>query len=106
MPNVNDLNEYLSVSDVKTGDIVTFINAGEFKEKEFRGEKKTVFEVGLDLPNGSAKKATLNRTSRNALATAYTPNTESWIGKKAKVKVVTQDVWGTMKEVIYLYPTE
>ena len=106
VPNINDLNEFLSPSDVQDGDLIMFTNAGEFKEKEFRGEKKKVFEVEIELPDGNAKKATLNRTSRNAIAASYSPDTETWVGKKAKVQVLSQNVGGQMKKVIYLTPVE
>lgn len=109
MPNLNSQSKYLKSDMVKEGDIVKFLNAGQLVEKDNpfkKGEKKTNFEVSIELPDGSSKIATINFTSQKALTAVYGSSTENWVNLTAKVNKVKQNVGGQMKDVVYLTPIE
>jgi hypothetical protein len=111
-PNVNDLKIYLCPTDVKDGDIITFKDAGEFVDKDFSKEQdgsdiKTVLEMTIELPSGKTKKYSPNTKTRDALAEGYgSPDSENWVGKKASVVLVRQNVFGQIKNIIYLEPVK
>ena len=100
MPNVSKLSPYLSASDVKDGDVLTFTDCGELVEKDFQGESKTVLEIGVEV-NGIKKLYTPNGTSYKKIAEKLGPDTEDWVNKQAKLSVVKMNVAGNMKSVLY-----
>ena len=100
MPNVSKLSPYLSASDVKDGDVLTFSDCGELLEKDFQGEAKTVLEIGVEV-NGIKKLYTPNGTSYKKIAEKLGPDTEEWVGKQAKLAVVKMNIAGNMKSVLY-----
>lgn len=109
MPNIGDLNQYLTAMDVMDGDIVTFKDAGKIEDRDFSREQdgsdtRSVLDITVELPDGKTKLFTPNKTSRDALGEAWTGATEKWVGKQAIVEIVKQNVRGTMKKVIYLKP--
>ena len=109
MPNVNDLNHFLTATDVTDGDILVFKNAGELVEQDFSDEKdgsdiRTVLNIEVLIPSGKTKMVSPNKTSRNSLAEVYGVDTEKWAGKKAIVEIIKQNVRGTIRKVIYLKP--
>ena len=111
MPNVNDLNEFISPEDVIDGDIITFVDPGEIKKVDFSPKKdgsneRLVLQITIELPDGKEKRMTMNKTSQRAIAAKYSPNSEQWVGKKAKIVLVRQNVGGNLKPVIYLEPYE
>ena len=108
-PNVNDLNEFLTASDVNDGDVITFLNAGEIKDVDFSRSRdgsdvRKVLQIDVSLPDGKEKIVTINKTSRKSLSTKYGADTEDWVEKEAKVVILKQNVGGTIKDVIYLEP--
>ena len=103
MPNVGKLSPYLSAVDVQGEATVKFVDAGKLVTKEFNGEEKTVLEITVELEDGT-KLWSPNGTSYRKIAEKYGPNTEDWVGKEAKVTVVTMNVAGTMRKVLYGEP--
>ena len=90
--------EYAKVGvDVKDGDSIRILDAGQTTEGEY-GERKT---FRIETSNGE-KNMSFNQTSLNNLIDAYGDETEEWIGKNAQVFVVKQMVSGTLRNVAYL----
>jgi len=104
MPNVSDLNTYLTTNDVKEKDLIKFIDAGQFVEKDFRGEKRTRLEITIALGDGKKKTYTPNKTTVKSISSVYGNDTAQWIGKLAEVTLVSQNVAGEMKKVLYATP--
>ena len=107
MPNLNDLSEFLKRDDIKAGDILTFTDAGEIAKVDFSKTKdgsgvKTVFQIGVMLPDGRKKIITLNKASQTALSEKYGKITEEWVGKNAMVSFVEQMAFGKLIEVLIL----
>jgi hypothetical protein len=102
--------KYLSNEDVSTGDIVTFVDAGTEKEVDDNfhpGKKKLKFEITVRLPEGDEKVVSLNNTSKAALMDSYGENSDGWVGKDARVEIITQKVGSDFKDVLYLtHPTK
>jgi hypothetical protein len=108
-PDATELNVFAMPDvDVKDGDIVIIEGAGEFVEIEDRTTKKIVrkLRIPLKCADGQVKELTLNTTSNNALIKGYGKNSEDWVGKQAVAAVVTKDVFGQMKRLIYLAPAK
>ncbi len=109
VPNINDLNTFITPQDVKTGDVLIFTNAGEFVEMDYSLAKdgsdiSTVLQIEVELPNGKKKLISPNKTSRNEISTLYGVNTEDWVNKSVEVELVKQNVMGKLRDVIYLKP--
>ena len=104
---VSELSQYVQAGvDVKTGDVVRFVDAGVIRKAEETPFGRDVFQITVELPNGTQKIMTVNRTSQRNLAAAYGDDTENWVGEQAVVTIVKQNVRGTMKDVIYLNPLQ
>ena len=94
---------FLSNKDVKTGEIITFIDAGEEKPgKNFNGKDVIKFVIKVRLPDGEEKLADLNNTSKKNMMDEYGENSDEWIGKDARIEIVTQKVSKDFKDVLYL----
>ncbi len=108
MPNVNDLNVYLSASDVKDGDQVRIVDAGKFVERDYSKNKdgsdvRIRLEITVELVDGKRKTVGINNTTRKSLVEGFgSPHTEQWVDKFAKVVKVRQNVGGVIKEIVYL----
>jgi len=100
MPNTNELSSFLRTESVDDKTIVTFVNAGALVEKEFKGKKSKKLEIGVKLPDGSEKTATLNFTSVGNLSEAWGSNTEKWVNKKALINKIKVMVGGEMKDTL------
>jgi hypothetical protein len=48
----------------------------------------------------------MNETSRKRIIEGYGKSTEEWTGKKLLVTIVTKDVFGQLKKIIYLNPVK
>lgn len=87
-------------ADIKNGDIVKVLNAGDVVSGEF-GEQN-VFQI---MTRNGEKNATFNQSSINALIDAYGDDSEEWVGKEVKV-LTKKDVVANKKVIIaYLVPT-
>ena len=92
--------------DVKDGDLVTIMGAGEwveFEDKQSK-EKRKRLKIPIKCVDGGIKEVALNDTSNKALVAGYGKLSEGWVGKSALVNIVTKDVFGQFKKVIYLNP--
>jgi hypothetical protein len=100
---LDDLEMWLVPEDIKEQTVITFVDAGKRGEipKEGGEENVPTFEIKVKLPNNEIRLWTMNKTSQRAVAKAYTKKTDLWIGKQATLFTTTQNVRGTMKQVIY-----
>src|SRR3990167_6066123 len=94
---------FVSPSDVKDGDLLSFTNEGEEAEGKF-GIKLV---IGVCLAGGVNKKLTLNNTSKNNMIKEYGDDTAKWVGKEARINVIKALISGDTKKVIILtYPSK
>ena len=106
MVRIPRLNEFLRPEHLQGGDVLEIVNEGEYRSAEETPFGRAVFQIGVRLPNGDTKIWTVNRTTLRRLAEAWGDETEHWVGKKVKVKLVEQNVRGELKKVIYGFPVE
>lgn len=92
----------LAGEDIKSGDIITFLDGGRLEESPQFGKLQLIFKC--KVPSGEEKNISINATSRKALSEVWGTDTESWRGKKPLVTVTRQLVGGKMKNVITLEP--
>ena len=98
---------FLKAEDVQNGTVLEFVNEGEWVES-----KKWTYEDGsprqqfiIRVKLGDAEKdLSMNSTSRTAIMDEYGRDTADWVGKRAVVELVRQNVGGALKSVIYLTP--
>ncbi len=88
-------------TNIKDEDLITFIDEGKWETADFGGKKKERFNITVKIPSGEEKIATLNNTSLQAIVEAYGDESSEWVGKEAKINVLSQMVSGERKEVIY-----
>jgi len=50
------------------------------------------FEITVRLENGDEKVASLNNTSKAALMDGHGENSDGWVGREARVEIITQKV--------------
>jgi hypothetical protein len=108
MPELSKLDKFVKASNVKNGDIILFLDGGQIKEMDFKEDngtvkKQPVLEMKVKH-NGDEKIYSPNKTTRDLLGKAWGTNTDAWIGKKGKVKLISQIVKGALKDVIVLDP--
>ena len=94
---VKRLSKFLTSEDVNDQDIILINDEGTEEEGQFG--KKYLFNV---IHNGEEKKLSFNATSIGKLIEALGDETETWIGKEAKIHKVKQNVAGKMKSVLYV----
>jgi len=85
---------------------VEIVDEGRYRPASETPFNRPVFEIGVKLPNGEFKVWTMNRTTQRALIDAYGSETKQWVGKKVIINVVSQNVRGVMKDVLYGQPAE
>lgn len=90
--------------NVQHREILTITSEGKYVEKEMKGEKEDRLEFEVRLPDGDVKLCTPNQTSIIDMIKAWGKKSEAWVGKKVAVKIENKNVWGEMKDVIYLVP--
>ena len=95
-------NFVLANVDVKSGDFLTVLNEGEYRK--LPGQEKEVLTFDVKIPSGAEKKLTMNPTSQTRFLTAFGKDSKDWVGKKARVEIINQQVFKEMKNVIYLHP--
>ena len=91
--------------DVKTDDLITFLDAGKYNTLP-QDPDREVLTFKIELPSGEKKSISINKTSQIELTKAWTDESSKWIGKQARVKIVNQKVFKEFKDVIYLFPAE
>ena len=111
--------KFLSAKTCKTGDVLIFKNAGEYRDSKFMNPDKKmdgsphplagkpkrdlVFEVSV---NGEDMIFTCNNTNQAILKDAYGNNTDNWVGKKCGITIVKVNVGGSLKDSVMLTPTK
>ena len=104
-------NKGITVKELKAGDVLEFKDAGEWATVDFSkardgSDLKEVFQIGTSINGTEGRKFTTNGTTRKILAQAWGPETDQWVGKKAKVGFVQQLSFGELKNVLLLTPLE
>ena len=101
MPEIKD-PEWLNADDIKDGDEIEFFDEGAYKEITVDDKKKEIFEIGILIPSGKFKIWTMNARSRRAVRKLFGGNTAEWVKKKVKLIKVKKDVFGQIKDVVYV----
>lgn len=84
-------SNFLKASDCKEGDIIEFLNEGEWVKSEKYtypdGNPKNQFQIKVKH-QGNEKLLGLNKISRDSLCSEFGGDTNYWIGKKAKLRLI------------------
>lgn len=110
MPSTTQLQKFLKVDSCKSGDIVNFTDPGQILEKEFvqkDGSKKrsTILEIGV-VVNGEKKIYSPNNTTIKILNEAWGTETEAWVGKQGRVKLIEQLSFGKLNKILIVVPKD
>ena len=93
MVKLGQSGTYLKADQVKTGDVITFMNEGEWQtSNKYRwknedgsdGEFKKSFVISVKLGDDTLLMR-VNKTSRDSLVNIYGDDTASRVGKNAKI---------------------
>lgn len=119
MPMLSGGGKFLSAKTCQTGDVLTFKNAGEYRDSKFmnpekkmdgsphpmagKPKKELVFDVDV---NGEQMVFTCNATNQAILKEAFGRNTDDWVGKKCGISVIKVNVGGSLKDSVMLTPTK
>lgn len=90
-------SKFLQPTDFNDGDEITVLDEGEEKEGQW-GKK---LNIGVKLPNGDEKIASVSNTSKKFMFELYGDDTADWIGKKVPLFKIKQMVGNSLKTVIY-----
>jgi len=108
MPEL-DIKPFLDATCVKDNQIFTFKDEGEYKDITVQGKQgeeiKKVFSITIET-NKVEYSWTMNNNSQLNFIKKFGKNTSSWVGKQGKFTLVKQNVFGTIKDVIYGSPIE
>ena len=102
MVNIGETKDYLTVWDVKDGEVITIKDEGTlqtFTQRDGTSRKRLVLGV-----KEYGKKLVLNETSKNELGAKWGGDTSSWVGKRAKITISTIIVGGRSTKGIFLTP--
>lgn len=98
-------SKYLKATDCKDGDKIRFVDAGKWVEntkyKYPDGNPRQDFVITVEH-NGEEKSFRINKTNRDVLIPAYGNDSEQWINKAARIKLVDALVSGKQMKVILL----
>ena len=86
--------------DVKTGDIITFLDGGEWRD--LPNDDKQVLTFQVELPSGEKKFISVNKTSQTELMGAWGNESNNWVSKKAIVSIEKTRAFGRIVFPIYL----
>lgn len=109
MPTLSDGTKFISAKDVTNGEVVTFLNAGEwvtstkFKYPDGNFQQQFIIEVEY---NNEKRKLTLNKSNRTILVNAWDNVTEKWVGRKAQLNTLVALVSGKKVKVIEVEPVK
>jgi len=82
---------YLKAKDVKDGETIQFLDAGEWRPSPFKNKDGTdqadqlIFKIKY---NNDDKEIKVSKASRVSLIDAFGDDTENWVGKSAKMFVL------------------
>ena len=71
MPIMSDHEEFLNATMLEEDDIVVLLDEGTFREPDDTGLQRTVFQIGVGLPDQRKKTWTMNKTTRKRLIEAW-----------------------------------
>lgn len=89
--------------DIQNGEYIKILNEGVYSQSPNNPDKE-LLTIRVELPNGEAKKLTVNSTSQKEILMAWKDESKDWVGKKCRVEIIRQKVFDKMKDVIYLHP--
>ena len=109
MVDTRKLKDFIKMSDLDEGDIISFPEAGNIVQRDFakQGEApdvKSVLEMQVSLNDQEPKKMTINNSTINILNEAWTRNTENWVGKRARAEKRKIQSFGKWIDIIVLEP--
>lgn len=108
MVKLTGSKNWIKSSDIKTGDILTILNEGEWQESsKFTyddGNPVKQFVVRVEF-GGEEKDLTMNKVSRTNLSEAWGDETSEWVGKKVVAEKVKVMVGGEVKDTVILSPS-
>jgi hypothetical protein len=89
MTEVDYSGSYLNTENVQDGDIVTITGEGEYVPFEYKGVKKTIFN--LPVQNGNKEKIfSPNSQAGKSFVKAWGKDSKDWVAKQFQV-VIVQD---------------
>ena len=95
---------FIKAEELEGGEIIEFLDAGTLSEitsPEGKTKKVINFQV---LLNGEERNFTPNKGNLGVFVEAWGDESENWIGKKFKVKLVKVKVFGEVKNSIDAKP--
>jgi len=108
MPEL-DIKPFVDATCIKDKQEFVFMDEGELKEHDFGTEEKPdvkqLFHITIST-NKIEYTYSMNPKSQVNFIKKYGKDTSKWVGKKGYFRVVTMNVFGNMKEVLFGYPVE
>lgn len=102
---INQKGQIEMEGNVKTGDILTILTAGE-RDTEGEYGERLVVDVSINEDSDETLKYSFNKTSLRAAASVWGDDTGNWIGGRLKVSVAQSMISGSLKNVVYTEPVE
>lgn len=107
MVKLNEGGAYLKTAEAKDGEVVEFLNEGEWIENSRYtypdGNPRMDFVCQV-RHNNEEKKMRVNKTNRDVLVAAWGIETKDWVNKKAKIELETALIAGKRQKMILLHP--
>lgn len=97
-----DPGTFLKPMHVKGGKPIVFLTAGMIVEKEFQGKKRDAFEILIGFDGDKQKIWSMNDTAQEVVVARFGDNTDEWISKQVTLDTFNKDVFGVMKEIIFV----
>jgi len=98
---------FLRVSDIQGGEIITFLNEGEWIEnKKYTypdGTPRKDFVIKVNISEAE-KDMRLNATNRSNLISTFGNDTADWVGKSASLEKTKVMVGGKIIDTIIVKP--
>lgn len=95
--------DYLNADNCHNGDIIEIVGEGEYKDIEWQGKKKKVFNMPVKV---GEKKLTYtpNQKAGKLLVDAWGKDSKAWIGRKMLARIVTVEIAGNESQQIRITP--
>jgi hypothetical protein len=101
MPEIKEV-PFLKGDEVESETVITFMAPHEEVTAEESGLDKDIAQIPVQLANGERRIWTMNKTSQRMLVGLLGSNSDNWVGKKATLYALGQNVRGEMRKVIYV----
>ena len=97
------IKPYLKAEDIAPEAIIRFKDGGrnDSIQREGDGDPVKTFEIQVITPKNEQKTWTMNARSQGRVAEVYGMDPAAWVNKHVPVYTVKQDVFGTLKDVMY-----